>query len=96
VIHANHNQNCACGSIPSFHSARRVSCDEIPFTARSHQKANRAAADAKKDKALKSAGIRVLRWQVNSVPDEVEIKSMFAQAEPIVALRHTVDRWRSS
>jgi Protein of unknown function (DUF2726) len=61
----------------------------------SHKKANRLAADAKKDKALKSAGIRVLRWQMNSIPDEVEIKAMFSQAEQIVALRHApIEHWR--
>ena len=61
----------------------------------SHKKAGRAAADAKKDKALKSAGIRVVRWQMNSIPDELEIKAMFAQAEPIIALRHEpIEHWR--
>lgn len=47
----------------------------------SHRKANRAAADAKKDKALRSAGIRIMRWQMNSIPDETEIKAMFTQAQ---------------
>jgi len=34
-----------------------------------HQRAGRQAADAKKDKALASAGIRIVRWQVGSIPD---------------------------
>jgi hypothetical protein len=61
----------------------------------SHKKADRVAADAKKDKALRSAGIRVLRWQMNSIPDEVAIKAMFTQGEQIVALRDApVEHWR--
>jgi very-short-patch-repair endonuclease len=51
----------------------------------SHKKANREAADAKKDKALESAGIRILRWQVNSIPDEAEIRATFAQAPQALA-----------
>lgn len=43
----------------------------------SHEKADRQAADAKKDKALTSAGIRVVRWNVKSIPDETAIKSTF-------------------
>jgi hypothetical protein len=46
----------------------------------SHQKADRQAADAKKDKALVSAGIRVVRWHVNSLPYEAAIKEVFANA----------------
>ena len=41
----------------------------------SHQKADRQIADAKKDKALGSAGIRIVRWQVKSMPDEATIKA---------------------
>lgn len=41
----------------------------------SHEKADRQAADAKKDKALRSAGIRVVRWSVKSMPDEAAIKA---------------------
>jgi very-short-patch-repair endonuclease len=50
----------------------------------SHKKANRLAADAKKDKALESAGIRILRWQVNAIPNEAEIKTTFASTERVV------------
>lgn len=47
----------------------------------SHEKADRQAADAKKDKALSSAGIRVVRWQAKSIPDEATIKGAFAHAQ---------------
>lgn len=40
-----------------------------------HQREDRQAADAKKDKALTSAGIRVVRWQAKSIPDSVTIRS---------------------
>ena len=46
----------------------------------SHEKADRQTADAKKDKALISAGIRIVRCQVKSIPDEATIKTMFAHA----------------
>lgn len=48
----------------------------------SHNRADREAADAKKDKALESAGIQIIRWQARSLPDEVLIKSAFAPAQP--------------
>ncbi len=42
-----------------------------------HQKEDRQAADAKKDKALSSADIRVVRWQVKSIPDITAIQAAF-------------------
>jgi hypothetical protein len=42
-----------------------------------HQKEDRQAADAKKDKALSSADIRVVRWQVKSIPDITAIRAAF-------------------
>lgn len=42
-----------------------------------HQKEDRQAADAKKDKALSSAGIRVVRWQARAIPDVATIQSTF-------------------
>jgi very-short-patch-repair endonuclease len=40
----------------------------------SHQSERRVAADAKKDKALASAGIKLLRWRINNLPDEATIR----------------------
>ena len=43
----------------------------------SHEREDRKAADAKKDKALSAAGVRVIRWQAKSLPDEASIKAAF-------------------
>ena len=42
-----------------------------------HQKEDRQAADAKKDKALSSADIRIIRWQARSIPDIPAIQAAF-------------------
>lgn len=42
-----------------------------------HQREDRQAADAKKDKALASAGVRIVRWQAKSIPDIAAIRSAF-------------------
>ncbi len=44
----------------------------------SHQRERRVASDAKKDKALASADIKLLRWQPSSLPDEVAIRGAVA------------------
>lgn len=41
----------------------------------SHQKPDRQAADAKKDKALQAAEIKILRWQAKAMPDVSAIKA---------------------
>jgi very-short-patch-repair endonuclease len=40
-----------------------------------HQKEDRQTADAKKDKALASADIRIVRWPVKAIPDIASIQS---------------------
>ena len=42
-----------------------------------HQKEDRQAADAKKDRALASANVRVIRWQARAIPDVANIQSAF-------------------
>lgn len=42
-----------------------------------HQREDRQAADAKKDRALASADIRIVRWQAKSIPDIASIKTTF-------------------
>lgn len=42
-----------------------------------HQKEDRQTADAKKDKALASANVRVIRWQAKAIPDVANIQSTF-------------------
>ena len=41
----------------------------------SHEREDRKAADAKKNQALNSAGIPILRWQAKMLPDESTIKT---------------------
>jgi len=41
----------------------------------SHNKTDRQIADAKKDKALSSGGIRLIRWHMTSMPDVATIHS---------------------
>lgn len=43
----------------------------------SHQRADRVKADFKKDKALESAGIRIIRWPVRGMPDSRQIRADF-------------------
>jgi very-short-patch-repair endonuclease len=42
-----------------------------------HQREDRQATDAKKDKALSSAHIRVVRWQTKAIPDVAAIQAAF-------------------
>ena len=43
----------------------------------SHEGQQNKTADAKKDKALAAAGIRIVRWNVKSLPDDAAIKATF-------------------
>jgi Protein of unknown function (DUF2726) len=44
----------------------------------SHQPPDRANADAKKELALKAAGVRLVRWTVSAMPDEAAIQFSIA------------------
>ncbi|MEK6805723.1 MAG: DUF2726 domain-containing protein [Pseudomonadota bacterium] len=55
----------------------------------SHKKSDRQAADAKKDKALGSAGIRIVRWQAKFIPDEAAIKATFANVLQVAPANRT-------
>jgi very-short-patch-repair endonuclease len=46
-----------------------------------HQKPDRQTADAKKDKALQAAEIKIIRWQAKTIPDISSIKAAF-QPQP--------------
>lgn len=50
----------------------------------SHEREDRRIADAKKDKALFSAGIPIIRWQAAALPDEESIKSVLAPNNRLV------------
>lgn len=47
----------------------------------SHNRIDRQKADQKKDKALKSAGINIVRWKIGQVPDKETIKQLFTDPE---------------
>ncbi len=47
----------------------------------SHWTSERRLADSKKDKALTSAGIPIVRWKVGALPDEQTIKSTIKAAD---------------
>jgi very-short-patch-repair endonuclease len=53
----------------------------------SHGKAGRRDADARKDKALQSAGISVVRWNVKSMPDEDTMRSILTPAQSVAISR---------
>jgi very-short-patch-repair endonuclease len=40
----------------------------------SHEREDRQKTDAKKDKALASAGVRMIRWRTKALPDDAAIK----------------------
>ena len=46
---------------------------------KTHEKASRVEADAKKDKALSAAGVALVRWHVSALPDENAIRQAFAK-----------------
>ena len=50
-----------------------------------HQRKDRQTADAKKDKALGSADVRVVRWQAKMLPDMATIKASFPSDRAINA-----------
>lgn len=52
----------------------------------SHNAASRQVADAKKDKALSAAEIKIHRWNVKAIPDDATIKiALLGNAPPSVA-----------
>jgi hypothetical protein len=46
---------------------------------KTHEKASRVEADAKKEKALSAAGVALVRWNVSALPDENAIRLAFAK-----------------
>ena len=51
----------------------------IELDDKTHEKASRVEADAKKGKALSDAGITLIRWQVSALPDENAIRQALAK-----------------
>src|SRR6267143_6289718 len=55
----------------------------------SHKTQPRAEADRRKEQALKSAGVTLIRWSVNALPDESTIRTALSQ---IVLTKHPSER----
>lgn len=72
----------------------------------SHDRADRRKADADKDAALRSAGIRIVRWSVKALPDTAQIQRELLTADsiagappvfvPIRAVEPGDKEWRGS
>ncbi|RIX40310.1 MAG: DUF2726 domain-containing protein [Rhodocyclales bacterium GT-UBC] len=54
----------------------------IELDDKTHERASRVEADAKKGKALSSAGIALVRWNVAVLPDEDAIRQALAGGAP--------------
>ena len=46
---------------------------------KTHEKPSRIEADAKKERALAAAGVALVRWHVNALPNEVAIREALAK-----------------
>lgn len=51
----------------------------IELDDKTHEKTSRIEADSKKDKALSDAGIKIIRWNVNTMPNEATIRQVLAE-----------------
>ncbi|HTR00501.1 MAG TPA: DUF2726 domain-containing protein [Candidatus Acidoferrum sp.] len=49
----------------------------IELDDKTHEKSERITADNKKEKALTAAGIKLIRWNTNEMPDENAIRQTF-------------------
>jgi very-short-patch-repair endonuclease len=52
----------------------------IELDDKSHEAPSRAETDSKKDRATAAAGVRLIRWNVKSLPDQTTIQAAFAKA----------------
>jgi len=50
-----------------------------------HNRPDRVKADADKDKAIQSAGLKIIRWHVSALPDALTIQSsfLFTESSPV-------------
>jgi hypothetical protein len=51
----------------------------IELDDKSHERTQRVEADSKKNKALSAAGVKLIRWQVNSLPDDIAIREALGE-----------------
>ena len=54
----------------------------------SHDRSSRVEGDMKKNKATTDAGLRMIRWNVKSPPDNASIRAAFAHHLPGAVLTH--------
>ena len=59
----------------------------IELDDKSHENARRMETDAKKDKATTDAGLRLVRWNVKSLPDELTIQREFHANDALPEIR---------
>jgi hypothetical protein len=52
----------------------------IELDDKSHESTRRSATDDKKNKATAAAGLRLIRWNVKAMPDEITIQTQFQRA----------------
>jgi len=56
----------------------------IELDDKTHSAKNRVEADAKKDRATQSAGLKIIRWNVKSMPGPSEIISTFSESQAAI------------
>ena len=54
----------------------------IELDDKSHERAERQEADRKKERATEAAGLRIIRWNVKSLPDQAEIQAVLSLKKP--------------
>lgn len=59
----------------------------IELDDKSHESKERIDVDKRKDKATASAGIRMIRWHVKSLPDEIIIKSALTPSSDLLLIK---------
>jgi hypothetical protein len=59
----------------------------IELDDKSHESARRIETDAKKDKATTDAGLRLVRWNVKALPDELTIQREFHANDALPEIR---------
>jgi hypothetical protein len=48
---------------------------------KTHDEESRMATDDKKNRATAAAGVRLVRWRVNQLPDDAAIRTLFAKLQ---------------
>jgi very-short-patch-repair endonuclease len=62
----------------------------IELDDKSHESRSRAETDARKEKATNAAGVHLIRWRVNSLPDQAVIEAAFAERQANLSVETNV------